>query len=206
MKKLNNRGLTTIELLISFVLLAILVVSLYGTVETYKNRQSIEEFKDEIYTYKNLLTKEVQSDLIKKGLIDVKIENTPLDASNSANIIPEKYKATFYFRDGSHTVLETTRIVADDYGASATTATTCPSGRNDKFVVSYGTDGNMYDYPLPSVGYGTNDEGCMIEDLRIASINMTATNKILKIHIIFYHPDFGNKYGINIVTPINFNR
>ena len=28
-------------------------------VETYKNRQSIEEFKDEIYTYKNLLTKEV---------------------------------------------------------------------------------------------------------------------------------------------------
>lgn len=78
MKKLNNKGLTTIELLISFVLLAILVASLYGTVETYKNRQSIEEFKDEIYTYKNLLTKEVQSDLIKKGLMDVKIESTPL--------------------------------------------------------------------------------------------------------------------------------
>lgn len=64
----------------------------------------------------------------------------------------------------------------------------------------------MYDYPLPSVGYGTNDEGCRIEDLRISSINMSATNKVLKIHIIFYHPDFGNKYGINIVTPINFNR
>ena len=100
-KKLNNKGLTTIELLISFVLLAILVASLYGTVETYKNRQSIEEFKDEIYTYKNLLTKDIQSDLIKKGLMDVKIESTPLDASNSSNIIPEKYKAIFYFKDGS---------------------------------------------------------------------------------------------------------
>lgn len=206
MKKLNNKGLTTIELLISFVLLAILVASLYGTVETYKNKQSIEEFKDEIYTYKNLLTKDIQSDLIKKGLVDVKIENTPMNASDASNIIPEKYKATFLFKDGSQTILETSRIVADDYGASTTMADNCPSGRNDKFLVSYGTAGNMYDYPLPSLGYGTNDEGCRIEDLRIANISMTATNKILRIHIIFYHPDFGNKYGINIVTPINFNR
>ena len=35
--KLNNKGVTTIEILISFVLLAIIVVSLYGSVESYKN-------------------------------------------------------------------------------------------------------------------------------------------------------------------------
>ena len=90
--KLNKKGLTTIELLISFVLLAIIVASAYGTVESYKNKENIEEYKNKIYTYKNLLTKDIQRDLIKKGLMDVKIESTPLDASNSSNIIPEKYK------------------------------------------------------------------------------------------------------------------
>lgn len=201
MKKLNNKGLTTIELLISFVLLAIIVSSLYGTVENYKNKQNIEEYKNKIFTYKNLLTREIQSDLIKKGLIDVKIESTPMNGAT-----PEKYKVTFYYKDGSTSILETSRVVADDYGASETVTTGCPSGRNDKFMISYGTEGNMYDYPLPDLGEGKNDEECTIKDLRISSITISSTNNILTILINFYHPDFGNKYGINIITPINFNR
>ena len=49
--KLNKKGLTTIELLISFVLLAIIVASAYGTVESYKHKASIEPYKTNIYTY-----------------------------------------------------------------------------------------------------------------------------------------------------------
>ena len=103
--KLNKKGLTTIELLISFVLLAIIVASAYGTVESYKNKESIEEYKNNIYTYKNLLTREIQGDLIKKGLIDATVQRTAVNASDPSNVIPEKYTLNLFFRDGSSSIL-----------------------------------------------------------------------------------------------------
>lgn len=204
--KLNKNGLTTIELLISFVLLAIIVASAYGTVESYKNKESIEEYKNKIYTYKNLLTREIQGDLIKKGLIDATVQRTAVNASDPSNVIPEKYTLNLFFRDGSSSILEVSRIVADDYGASATASSSCPSGKNDKYVISYGVLGNMFDYPLPNLGEGKNDEGCTIYDLRISSVDINNNNQILTIRINFYHPDFGTRYGINIICPINFSR
>ena len=73
MRKLNNKGMTAVEVLVCFVLLVIIVVSMYTTVSAYKNKQSIESFKEKIFTYKNLLTKDIQDDLIKTGLISVNI-------------------------------------------------------------------------------------------------------------------------------------
>lgn len=69
MLKLNNKGITTIEILICFVLLAVISTSLYNTVSIYRNKQILEGEKEKIYTYKNLLTKEIQDDVIKKRLI-----------------------------------------------------------------------------------------------------------------------------------------
>lgn len=204
--KLNKKGLTTIELLISFVLLAIIVASAYGTVEAYKNKEAIEEYKNKIYTYKNLLTREIQGDLIKKGLVDATVQRTAMNTNDPSNVIPEKYTLNLFFRDGTSSILEVSRIVADDYGASSTNSDSCPSGKNDKYVISYGVLGNMFDYPLPNLGEGLNEEGCRVYDLRISSVDINNNNQILTIHINFYHPDFGTRYGINIICPINFSR
>ena len=65
LKRLNNKGLTAVEILVCFVLMVILTVSMYGTVISYKNKQNIESDRDKIVAYKNLLTKEIQDDLIK---------------------------------------------------------------------------------------------------------------------------------------------
>ena len=73
LKKLNNRGMTAVEILVCFVLMSILAVSMYSSIASYKNKQSIESAKEKIFTYKNLLTKEVQDDLIKKGLVSADI-------------------------------------------------------------------------------------------------------------------------------------
>lgn len=84
MKKLNNRGITTIEILICFVLLAVISTSLYNTVSIYRNKQILESEKEKIYTYKNLLTKEIQDDIIKRGLTGAtKVTATKLTMSFS---------------------------------------------------------------------------------------------------------------------------
>ena len=97
MKKLNNRGITTIEILICFVLLAVISTSLYNTVSVYRNKQILESEKEKIYTYKNLLTKEIQDDIIKKGLTGA--------TKNSDNT-----KLNMSFSDGSSKVLEVKKI------------------------------------------------------------------------------------------------
>ena len=204
--KLNNKGITTIEILISFVLLAIIVVSLYGTVESYKNKQNIESEKNQIMTYKNLLTKEIQDDLIMKGLIDVTITHDEFKKDASTNTItPETYTVYLSFRDGTKSQLIVKRVLAKDYEGSVT-STSCTSGKNDYFSISYGPEGDLTEYELPDLGSGENDEGCKVLDLRMSDININTDDDILSINIKFYHPDFSTKYGIDIACPINFFR
>lgn len=204
--KLNNKGVTTIEILISFVLLAIIVVSLYGSVESYKNKQNIESNKNQIMTYKNLLTKEIQDDLIMKGLIDVTVKHQPFVA---VPFTSETYTVDFSFKDGTKSQLIVKRVLANDYGVEGSGA--CTSGRNDYFSISYGPlkpdlTYDLTEYELPDLGSGENNEGCKVLDLRMSDININTDNDILTIDIRFYHPDFSTKYGIDIACPINFFR
>ena len=199
--KLNNKGVTTIEILISFVLLAIIVVSLYGSVESYKNKQNIESEKNQMMTYKNLLTKEIQDDLIMKGLIDVTVKHQPFVA---VPITPETYTVDFSFRDGTKSQLIVKRVLANDYGVEG--SGDCTSERKDYFSISYGPEDDLTEYELPDLGSGKNNEGCKVLDLRMSDININTDNDILTIDIRFYHPDFSTKYGIDIACPINFFR
>ena len=45
MKKLNNKGMTAVEVLVCFVLVVIISTSVYTTVSAYQNKQQIESFK-----------------------------------------------------------------------------------------------------------------------------------------------------------------
>ena len=80
MKKLNNKGLTTIEVIICFVLIVVITMSMYATVSSFNEKRIIEKDKEEIYSYKNILTKEIQDDFIKIGLThatyEKKVTNT----------------------------------------------------------------------------------------------------------------------------------
>lgn len=73
MIKLNNKGMTAVEILVCMVLIVVITVSMYSSVSAYKNKQQIESFKEKIMTYKNLITKEINDDLIKDGLISATV-------------------------------------------------------------------------------------------------------------------------------------
>ncbi len=201
LKKLNNRGMTAVEILVCFVLMSILAVSMYSSIASYKNKQSIESAKEKIFTYKNLLTKEIQDDLIKKGLVSAEISETINETKGKPENLPSKvFKVDFLFRDGSKKQLVINRRLASDYSV-----VDCASEKiNDAFSIQYGEEGNLMTYDLPDVGYGENQCGEKVLDLRINNVDINKDNNILTIYIGFYHPDLGTRYGIDIVCPINY--
>lgn len=200
MKKLNNKGMSTIELLVSFVLLVILVVSIYGTVESYKNKQNIEGYNLEIMTYKNLLTKTIQDDLVKIGLVDAKVTHSKEDPSSGQ--LSDDYTIDLLLRDSSKRTLKVHRVVANEYGVG-TPSQTC-DGKNDEFIISYGMPDDLIDYPLPQVGSGLNSQNCVIQDLRMNFVDIGVKDSVFHFYIGLYHPDFSTKISINIVSPLNF--
>ncbi len=210
--RLNNKGMTAVEILVSFILMTILMVSMYGTVNKYKNKQNIESDKDKIVTYKNLLTKEIQDDLIKKGLVDAKIDE---NISNSNSDYEKKYVVYLTFRDGAKKKLTVGASYARDFGECIDSEDgVCSSDHDDVFEISYGTDEGSDDYTvykLPDLGFGYNGnsakcggEGCKIYDFRINNIIIDTDNSIFSFYVGFYHPDLGTRYGIDIVCPINY--
>lgn len=205
MKKLNNKGMTTVEILLCFVLVAVITVSMYNTISSYNNKQNIEAYKEKIITYKNLLTREIQSDIVKRGLIEATF-------TESADPGEEDTKTTvnMKFRDGSTRQLFILKKAGADHDFDFENegCSTVISSRNDQFSISYGdptSGGVMEEYPLPDLGESTNECNKVIKDLRINNVDVNTNKHVLSVYIGLYHPELSTRYAIDIVAPINYS-
>ena len=194
MKRLNNKGITTIEVIVSFVIVVIITASLYSTVSNYNQKRLIESYKSKIYTYKNTLTKEIQDDFIKIGLTHASYKNEHIGSSIVHTVNCD-------LRDGTkRTLIVTQRFTNSNYHVGDPSV-------DDYFMIEYGNEeaDELLEYPLPNVGQSTTKEGNIAYDLSINNvlINIEDDN-ILSIYIGFYHPELMTRYGINIICPIDF--
>ena len=200
-RKLNNKGMTAVEVLVCFVLVVIIVVSMYTTVSAYKNKQQIESFKEKVVTYKNLLTKEINDDLIKDGLVSANITEfleDPIDGNT--------YSVQMNLRNGEKKCLKVTSDKAYDYLWDSSLESKFPAAqdKDDFFMISYGDCGNETEYPIPDLGESKNPNNKVIKDLRINNVEMSTDNLVLSIYIGLYHPELGTRYAIDVICPINF--
>lgn len=192
MKKLNNKGMTSIEVLLAFIVVVMLSVSMYSTISAYQNKQNIESFKEKIMTYKNLLTKEINDDLIKKGLIAVNVETEGAVAGAEGSSASD-YKITFTLKNGQQKRL----LIHTVYASGSATS--------DEFIISYGDINKEMEYPIPNVGSVTDPDTHETElDLQISAVEISTDNGVFSLMIGFIHPDLSNRYNISIICPINF--
>ena len=231
MKKLNNKGITTIEVIISFVLVVIISASLFTTITAYNAKRLTESYKSQIYTYKNQLTKTIQDDLIKKGLVEVTYNKYTSASDTSYSVLTEDkssnnkmiiYQLDCTLKDGTNRRL----VIYQRF----TKSKSHPSGsttKDDYFMIEYGTpdltkdkaddqNANLIEYPIPDVGTTEEQENNgpirHAKDLSINNILVSfgydssyrTTTNILSLYIGFYHPELSTRYGINIISPINF--
>lgn len=197
MKKLNNKGMTSIEVLLAFIVVVMLSVSMYTTISAYQNKQNIESFKEKIMTYKNLLTKEINDDLIKKGLIAVNVEVQEPNEANP-NRTGTDYIITFTLKNGQQKRMKIHVVKAGENAAGVAV------DANDSFIISYGDINKEMEYPIPNLGSTTNANGKIVYDLRINTVEISTDDGIFSVMVGFTHPDLTNRYYISIVCPINF--
>lgn len=188
MKKLNNKGMTIIEILVCFIIVSIISASIYSTVSNYNDKKNLESNKQEIYKFKNLLTKEIYDDIVYKGLINVSTyRKSTVFAGSPRDIVPS-CTGSYY----SPTTLNCTNnsgdMIIDSGGHGGTRLaliefryrdnsskvlqiavlknTKNESGYgsfNDQYYVSYGPvvsgTPQLTHYPLPNLGTTTETVG-----------------------------------------------
>lgn len=197
MKKLNNKGITTIEVIICFVLIVIITMSMYSSISYFNEKRIIENYKEKIYNYKDLLTKDIQDDFIKIGL-------THADYKRATDGNITRYTVTCTMKDGTNRQL----IVEQTLGKSSYHLAGLDT--DDYFMIKYGkkngneTNYKYEEYPIPELG-SSQQNGHTIQDLSINNILINIDDdNILSIYIGFYHPELSTRYGVNIVAPIDY--
>ncbi len=202
MKKINNKGITTIEVIVCFVLVVMITIVMYSTITGFNERRLVEGYKSKIYTYKNVLTKEIQDDFIKIGLNHA----TTYKKSQHGTAT---YTVDCTLQDGTKRRLVIDQFLTkSDYHIGGTL-----DSREDYFMIKYGVPGDMIEYPIPDLGESKfeveNASGNKVEttakDLSINNVLIGISKEnVLSIYIGFYHPELGTRYAINIVAPINY--
>lgn len=192
MKKLNNKGITTIEVIICFVLVVIITVSMYGTISSFNEKRILEQEKEQIYSWKNTLTKDIEDDFIKIGLTHALYERT-IDPSTKSTIHTVKCE----LKDGTdRQLIIEQRLAKSTYHIGGTAS-------EDYFMVKYGQANNMIEYPLPDLGSG--DEDGKIKNLSINNVYISVSDdNVLSIYIGLYHPTFSTRYALKVTAPIDY--
>lgn len=71
MKKLNNKGMTIVEIVVTFVMLMVLVLGMLNLTNEIKTTSKQKQFYKELTEYSSLVQSTIQDDLIKNVLTDV---------------------------------------------------------------------------------------------------------------------------------------
>jgi len=74
--KLNNKGLTVVELILSFTLLIVLVFGMFNVVVEIKDYSETKELEKDLVEFKNRIIYKIQNDLITGNIKDFEIQNT----------------------------------------------------------------------------------------------------------------------------------
>ena len=229
MRKLNNKGMTTAEILVSFILVSLISAILYSTVSNYNTKRQTENYKLQINTYKNTLTKAIQDDLIKNGVTNATITTGTEDLGGGKTA--DTYVINIELLDHTTRRLFIGRSLADDYFIQVEDPDhPCASttDKDDFFELYYGTPTNknltaaetntanikagLEPYQIPDFGYSMNHtqselSSCgehIIKDLRVTNVRIKTENKVFSLFLGFSHTQLGTKYAINIACPINY--
>ncbi len=232
MKKLNNKGMTLIELLVSFSIAATIVVSMFNVVINYQKEESIQAIKNDIISYKNTITKIIQTDIIKGGLRSVHLDVRNVNSGGNNSTV---YEMIFRFNN------RLPYCSGSDNYCKYKNLTIVASNTSENYIMYQDINirGQKQD-----VKYSLMDasKGCLFEKesdtcislqniLKFSSIttniNVTTSGdpslnsnnnavkysdgtigdniaRYFKLDIAISHPDLGGEYHINLVTPLNY--
>lgn len=217
MRKLNNKGLTAIEVLVCFAIISVIVIAMFNIVNNYKNKQDLESYKSNITTYKNTITKTIYDDIIEnKGIIS--ITTTQIDGETIIDPTEAYKENTFAYeielgyannKSASITIFNKTRCFEYTKDESTGKKTIGDKNLDCTEDIADNIDNEYSEYYVSFTNSNSETEKFVlpkIYHLMYNDIKAYDDNGMIHIQIGLWHSDFGEKYdALNIITP-NVNR
>jgi len=178
--KLDKKGFTVIELVLSFILVMFLAMTMFTLITNYKNREQKESVKRELLALENALVQDIYQDTIER-----KVYNINNCTDDSGKIL--KQCVNIKFLDGTEKQLkveESTKTVTDEGTTFEYTS----------FDILYG--GVKYNNPDPKFTKVLSD---YILTSSIPDDNLEY-GVIYHIKIRIKHQDIDEEYVIDVVT------
>ena len=199
MKKLNEKGISVIEVILTFALIMVIISGILTVIMNYKQKAQAELKRLELVNYKDTLTKEIQTDIIDRGIYEINQGGLCLEQADLYNSC-----INIVFKDGIEKILAVSKL--DDSNLE-----NLEKLLNNKYI-KYGDT----KYPIEDKIASKIPEGRSIKDFQNIYINgdsiLTSdsvildsglTTKIYSIDIYMEHIDYDDDFGIHIVATDN---
>lgn len=184
--------MTLIEIIVCFIIVVVMVLSMFKTVNNYKDKQDIESYKSSITTYKNTITKVIWDDILKnQGIISYDI----LEDGEENSI----FEYRFHFRNNETSKLKILHHVV-------TTDDADRISEESKFYIQYGKEGEEERFEFPGI-YNVQFNHPKVDEVtytKNSNDDMKYRGHFFHIYIGVYNPDIqlGDRYSIlDIYTP-----
>lgn len=173
MKKLNNQGMTLVELIVTFAIVMILVIGMLSVIISLKNDMNESSLNKELLEYKDTITYVINNDLIKSKANN--IEQCTFNVTGDKGYC---YKISFENNSTKNLEINLT-----------------------KKYIKY--DGIKYEIPESSIMEFRDSLIYASDNINEKIDINKDENNFINIYIPFYIIDEEENYGIDIIHPIN---
>lgn len=189
--KLNNKGVSIIEIVLTFSLIMVMVIGMITIVFNYREKASISLEKLNMDTFKNTLTKDIQDDILEVGVKEINLEGECLTISGLNSCV------NIVFKDGTEKI----------FGTSIVDSSNRESIEN-KFIYYDGIKYKLGDALPESIPEGRELSDfqmiTMEDDSILSTSSMVLENgtivTLYSIDVYVSHIDFEEDFGIHIVA------
>ena len=112
--KLNNKGMSIVEVVVTFSLIMFLIAGLLIIVMNYRNKASITLERLKLDTFKNNLTQDINNDILTLGLKEAKDDTNTTDTTSPCYGLGLNRCITLTFNNNTKKVFGTSKVRADD--------------------------------------------------------------------------------------------
>lgn len=203
MNELNNKGMTVVEIVLTFSIIMIIVVGMLTIMVNYRDKVSVSLTRLKLETFKNNLTQDIYNDVITLGVSKIEDFSGTNEVDNPCNVAGLNRCVVITFQNGMQKAFGTSKISDPDDKASII----------NKYMYYDGLKYPLKDV-LPDTLPVSNDgvarhwvdlQSIRINDDGILNSNYTVLEDgtqmyIYNIDVRVAHVDFEDDFGIHIVA------
>ncbi|MBR4618986.1 MAG: hypothetical protein IKO49_06745 [Bacilli bacterium] len=185
MKKLNNRGLSIVEILVCFVIVSVISITLLNTIMEYKSLEQTEAIRSNVLSYKNVITHAIQNDIISHKLNSFTIQSHNIVDDKETLEINMKFLVPFQ---------ETDTKVLKVYLSYDKNYIVYPDEYNQPIKYVLEATDKVYDYQVNRMKE--------VNNIRFSTPIIVPSDSVFSLDIPIYHSELSNNYHIHIVAPL----